>query len=136
MSTETSSTSKTDAGSAKTDSGSSASGSPSSESKPGDSKPSGGKSGGGRPVSYFSSVSTDEYRSGWDQIFGRSKAPARKPRGNGPTEIALDEGDLTAEERDALLAAFRRKAKARRINLDRRARNGRLVLSARCRLEG
>ena len=33
-----------------------------------------------RPISYFSSVRTDAYRAGWDDIFGPKKKKPRKAR--------------------------------------------------------
>ena len=131
------SSSKSDGGATSSDSGASAGG--------------GSSSGGGkapaRPISYFSSVSTDEYRDGWNAIFGKpapangrtagaraKRKPAAKPA-DGGVEVSLSARDLTSDEREVLMAAFRRKAKARRIDLDRRARNGKLRLDLTCRID-
>ena len=135
-----SSSSKSDSGSKSSESGSGSS-----------SASSGGGKAPARPISYFSSVSTDEYRDGWNAIFGK---PGRKPaRANGKAasvtakrkqaakpandgvEVSLSARDLTKDEREVLMAAFRRKAKARRIDLDRRARNGKLRLDLTCRID-
>lgn len=133
-----SSSSKSDSGSTSSDSGSG-------------SASSGGGKAPARPISYFSSVSTDEYRDGWNAIFGKpggkparangkaasvaaKRKPAAKPANDG-IEVSLSARDLTRDEREVLMAAFRRKAKARRIDLDRRARNGKLRLDLTCRVD-
>ncbi len=141
-SSSSSSSSKSDSGSKSSDSGSGSSSSSSS---------SGGGKAPARPISYFSSVSTDEYRDGWNAVFGKpDRRPARangkaasatakrksapKPA-NGGVEVSLSARDLTKDEREVLMAAFRRKAKARRIDLDRRAKNGKLRLDLTCRID-
>lgn len=139
----------------KSDSGASASnsdsGSSSSETGSSTAKPSGGGKAPARPISYFSSVSTDEYRDGWNAVFGNSgakpsrangeaknaavKRKATPNRSNGGLEVTLSVRDLRKEEREVLMAAFRRKAKTRRIDLDRRAKNGKLSLDLTCRID-
>ena len=56
-----------------------------------------------RPISYFSSVSTDEYRSGWEEIFGGQKTKKRKnirsPKSKVPITLAIDFDDLDAATR-------------------------------------
>ena len=85
-----------------------------------------------RPASFFSSVRTDEYRSGWDSVFGKVKAPSRRRKG--PLTLELSFADLTDEERAALLGAAKRKARGRRVNLDRAAKNGELGWTIVCRI--
>ena len=85
-----------------------------------------------RPASFFSSVRTDEYRSGWDSAFGKVKAPSS--RRQGPLTLELSLTDLTEEERTALLGAAKRKARGRRLDLDRAARNGELGWTIVCRI--
>ena len=85
-----------------------------------------------RPASFFSSVRTDEYRSGWDSVFGKAKTPSRRRKGPHIVELSL--ADLTDEERAALLGAAKRKARGRRVNLDRAAKNGELGWTIVCRI--
>ena len=85
-----------------------------------------------RPASFFSSVRTDEYRSGWDSVFGKAKTPSRRRKGPHIVELSL--ADLTEEERAALLGAAKRKARGRRVNLDRAAKNGELDWTIVCRI--
>jgi len=100
-------------------------------------KSSGG--GGSRPISYFSSVSTDEYRSGWDAIFGgkNEEAPApkkaRKPKLPATLEISLDE--LDADARASLEAAVRKRAKKKRLDYDALDAEGRVAWSIACTLQ-
>ena len=84
-----------------------------------------------RPASYFSSVRSDEYRDGWDSVFGKTKAPRRR---KAPVTLELSGEDLTDTEFAALLAAAKRKARGRRVNLGRAAKNGELSLSSVCRI--
>ena len=94
--------------------------------------------GGGRPISYFSSVSTNAYRTGWDAIFRNGEpAPriAAKPRRKArpaPATLELDISELEPPLRAQLEDAFRREAKARRLAFDRREKRWRLV----CELGG
>ena len=127
------SASSSDSGSTSSDSGSTSSdggatsGSTSSGSKGG--APS-------RAISYFSSVSTDDYRDGWDNVFNNKKKPRRAPpktrRAAAPATLELEISDLDAALRAQLEDAFRRQAKARRINYDKRAKSWRLL----CELDG
>ena len=98
-----------------------------SESKSADSgsEPKAKKSSGtsARPISYFSSVSTDDYRDGWDAVFSKKKTPAkRKPKPakvRKPAKIELAMTDLDDDLRQQLEAAFRAKAKKKRISYDK-----------------
>ena len=78
----------------------------------------GGKStrdsvGGSKEVhyGYFSSVRNENYRSGWDEIWGGKKKQAKKSknRETGPVELYFDFGKLPAELRNALAEHARRK---------------------------
>lgn len=97
-------------------------------------------SGSSRPISYFSSVSTDEYRQGWAEIFGKrdtkstAKARAGKGRPALPVTLELDIDDLDAEARAHLDALFRRQAKRRRLNYDKLAGNGQVAIRISCRI--
>ncbi len=112
----------------------------SSDAKPdaGSGTSSGAKSGGSsRSISYFSSVSTDDYRAGWDSIFngaddsGNNKKPrqtrAKTRRAATPATIELELSELDADLRAQLEDAFRRKAKSKRINFDKHSKIWRLA---------
>lgn len=82
-----------------------------------------------RPISYFSSVSTEDYREGWDNIFQskpkRRAGAKRAPGGNnGLVRIELSADDLDEELRAGLEAAFRAKAKGKRLGYDKLAAAG------------
>ena len=99
-----------------------------------------------RPISYFSAVASDEYRSGWDNIFGRGKktksgkptkpAATRKRASALPLTITLDAEDLDAATRAAVEAVLRRHAKKKRLNYDRLAKNGQVSWQLSCRISG
>ena len=94
-----------------------------------DSKTKSGSGGGGsRPISYFSSVSNDDYRSGWDAIFSGGKAPEKKKAANQSVKpkakqlaakrVEITEGDLTPALKQELETLFRKKLKRRRLDYD------------------
>lgn len=94
-----------------------------------------------RPISYFSSVSNDGYRSGWDSIFGSNgkkstrkavKPAAVKPRKKLPARITLDADDLDPATRQQLEAVFRRQAKKKRLNYDKLSGNGQVSWQISC----
>ncbi len=95
-----------------------------------------------RPISYFSSVSTNEYRSGWDDIFssGGKKStrgavkPAAKRNSKLPATITLDAADLDPGTREQLEAAFRQHAKKKRLNYDKLSGNGQVSWQISCRI--
>ena len=96
-----------------------------------------------RPPSYFSCVSNDEYRSGWDTIFrsgGKKSTPkpvksATANRSNKlPARITLDADDLDPETREQLEAVFRRHAKKKRLNYDKLSSNGQVSWQISCRI--
>ncbi|MBT3534198.1 MAG: hypothetical protein HN478_09990 [Rhodospirillaceae bacterium] len=108
----------------------------------------GSKSSSDRPISYFSSVSTDDYRSGWDGVFGNNgsgakKAKPRKPAKRAakpasqlPMTINLDADELAPELRDELEAVFRKQVKKKRLNYDKLSGNGQVSLQISCRISG
>ena len=91
-----------------------------------------------RPISYFSSVSTDEYRSGWEEIFGGQKPKKEKnitPRKSKlPTTLSIDFDDLDETTRQSLEVAARKSAKKQKINYDKIQAENRTVWSLSCRL--
>ena len=77
---------------------------------------SGGKSmrdsiGGSKEVhyGYFSSVRTPEYRSGWDDIWGKKSAPKSIAKTKGPVELELEFEKLPADLCDGLMEHARKK---------------------------
>ena len=105
----------------------------STDAKNGDSKEASGRAAKqpARPVSFFSSVRTDEYRSGWDSVFGRST------KGAGPRqfEVSLSYDELSTRERKLLLEAFRRKALSSDIDPDTLANSASIDWRLSCRFE-
>jgi hypothetical protein len=98
-----------------------------------------------RPISYFSSVSSDDYRSGWDNIFssGRNKSTrTRKPVKSAaakrtrklPASISLGADDLDPATREQLEAVFRRHAKKKRLNYDKLSDNGQVNWEISCHI--
>jgi hypothetical protein len=96
-----------------------------------------------RPISYFSSVASEDYRSGWDNIFGskgkkstrkavKSAAVKPKPRNKLPARITLDADDLDPATREQLEAVFRRHAKKKRLNYDKLSGNGQVSWQISC----
>ena len=96
-----------------------------------------------RPISYFSSVSTDEYRSGWNAIFSNSKDSTkvsnkkslkRTTSLNAPRFITLYDSDLDEELTDLLLAAARKRAKKDKISIGRRLSKSKLKWRLECEI--
>ncbi|MFP6740039.1 MAG: hypothetical protein VCD33_00175 [Alphaproteobacteria bacterium] len=96
--------------------------------------------------SYFSSVSTPEYRNGWDSVFSSSKSrktAATKPRRapakakakakNGlPVTIELDPAELDDDVRAVIEDAFRRKAKKKRVKFDQFMKKAQVTWRLEC----
>ena len=96
-----------------------------------------------RPISYFSAVASEDYRSGWDNIFGsgdkkkKTAKPAKaqaKRAGALPLTITLDAEDFDAATRAALEAVLRSHAKKKRLNFDKLAKNGQVNWQLTCRI--
>ena len=73
-------------------------------------------------ISHFSSVSTPQYRSGWNSIFGDESGVKKinpdKVRGNDfPKKLNILDYDIDVKLRNALDAAFNDLAKSRDIHL-------------------
>jgi len=134
-STSSGSDSSTSSGSdSSTSSGSDSSTSSSSDSGASASKSSASqnKSASALSTSHFSSVRSDEYRAGWQDIFGgensksRKKASAAKPLPNGPVRIVLGNEDLPASLLRELEAVLRKKAKKDKVKLGRKSKSQQL----------
>lgn len=111
---------------------------------------SGDSSGGGkkssapsRPISYFSSVSSNDYRAGWDGVFGggetkpkrkAAKPAASKRNGKLPMTITLDADDLDPSTREQLEALLRQQARKKRLNYDKLSGNGQVSWQVSCRI--
>ncbi|MFP6745900.1 MAG: hypothetical protein VCB77_12025 [Alphaproteobacteria bacterium] len=110
-----------------------------SDSKPGE-KSTKGRAAADSSPSYFSSVSSPEYRSGWDSVFASGKGTkkaAAKPRraktGNGlPVTIELDHADLDDDIRAAIEDAFRRKARKKRVKFDQFMKKAQVTWRLEC----
>jgi hypothetical protein len=97
-----------------------------------------------RSISYFSSVASEDYRSGWDSIFGSEKkksahkptkpAAARKNNDALPLTITLDADDLDPTTRKRLESVFRLQTKKKRLNYDKLSGNGQVSWQIACRI--
>ncbi len=73
-------------------------------------------------ISHFSSVTTKEYRSGWEKIFGKKKKAkkSRAKKANGvdlPITLDLSDEDIKDDLRALLYKAFQRHARKEDISL-------------------
>ena len=120
-----------------------------SKTKSGDGASKGGKSaresiGGVKEVhyGYFSNVRTEEYREGWDSIWGsdntnkaKATAPAKRntrARPTKPIRLSFDIDDLPEHLRNGLAEAARSKLRKSRVNYDRRDKAGAVDWQIEC----
>ena len=100
---------------------------------------------------FFSNIKTPEYKSGWDDIWGKKKkgsggrkkaaasgksaknTPKKMPKQPVTVEIAFD--DLPEEARAALAAAAGKALKASRISYDRRDKAGAVSWRIACEVK-
>tara|TARA_B100000315_G_scaffold247612_1_gene276553 strand:- start:381 stop:797 length:417 start_codon:yes stop_codon:yes gene_type:complete len=73
-------------------------------------------------ISHFSSVTTKEYRSGWEDIFGKKKKSkkSKSRKANGvdlPLMLDLTDDDINDDLRALLYKAFQRQARKEDISL-------------------
>ena len=96
-----------------------------------------------RATSYFSSVSSDEYREGWDTIFGTAKLKIHKPAKSYaganskvklPFSVRLSNEDLNGELRDLLKDALLRQAKKDNLRIGRLLNNSRITWHLKCEI--
>ena len=95
-----------------------------------------------RPISYFSSVATDEYREGWANIFGKpgkvkkgpttQKAAAEKKIL--PKSIRLSDEDITEDLQAVLLEALKKRARKNKLGIGRQLNKATLSWSIDCRI--
>ena len=95
-----------------------------------------------RPTSYFSSVSTDEYRSGWDAVFNDTSLQKNKD-GKGrernatldlPLSIMLSNEDLSKELNELLKKAVRKRAKKDKLPIGKLLTRAQIKWNLECKL--
>ena len=91
---------------------------------------------------YFSNIKTPEYKSGWDDIWGKKKSGGKKkaakkaaPKPKPPVFVSLDFEELPPEVRDGLADAVRAQLKKRRVSYDARAKKGAVDWTIDCKVE-
>ena len=102
----------------------------------------GGSSAPSRPISYFASISTNEYRSGWDGVFGKGGKKTKGSISKGskkttkklPLTITIHGDDLDENILEQLEAVFRQRTKKERLNYDKLSSNGQITLEVSCRI--
>ena len=95
-----------------------------------------------RPTSYFSSVSTDEYRSGWDAVFNDTsskknkvgKGRERNATLNLPLSIMLSNEDLSTELNELLKKAVLKRAKKDKLPIGRLLTRAQIKWNLECKL--
>ena len=95
-----------------------------------------------RPTSYFSSVSTDEYRSGWAAVFNdtsskKNKVGKSKERNatlDLPLSIMLSNEDLSKELNELLKKAVRKRAKKDKLPIGRLLTRAQIKWNLECKL--
>ena len=97
-----------------------------------------------RPISYFSSVATDEYREGWANIFekpGATKKPSGSAQGatpskeEPPTRMIIHESDLTEELQSLLRDTLKKKARKEKLGIGRQLSKAEVSWSIECRIK-
>lgn len=91
---------------------------------------------------YFSNIKTPEYKSGWDDIWGKktnsidkkktTKGVANKTKN--PVLISLDFEDLPLAVRNGLIDAIRGKLEGKRVSYKTRARQGDVNWTINCEI--
>ena len=95
---------------------------------------------------YFSNIKTPEYKSGWDDIWGKKKSggakkkkaaakPKAAPKPKAPRVVSFDFEDLPADLQAALAAEARAQLKKSRINYDNRDKAGAVTWRIDCTVE-
>ena len=123
----------------------SSSSAPESSSSPSSSPSEGGKSakeaiGGAKTghYGYFSNIKTPEYKSGWDDIWGKKKKkPAKRKKAALREPVAVEIGidDLPEDAQAALADAAKEALKGRRISYYNRAKKGDVSWSIMCEVK-
>jgi len=93
---------------------------------------------------YFSNIKSPEYKSGWDDIWGKKKKSGGKkktagkktaPKPRAPFIVSLDFEDLPKGVRDGLADAARDQLKKKRISYDTRAKKGEVDWKLDCEVK-
>ena len=93
---------------------------------------------------YFSNIKSPEYKSGWDDIWGKKKKSDGKkktagekstPKPRAPFVVSLDFEDLPKGVRDGLADAVRDQLKKKRISYDTRAKKGEVDWKLDCEVK-
>lgn len=93
---------------------------------------------------YFSNIKSPEYKSGWDDIWGKKKKSGGKkktagkkstPKPRAPFVVSLDFEDLPKGVRDGLADAVRDQLKKKRISYDTRAKKGEVDWKLDCEVK-
>jgi len=90
-------------------------------------------------ISHFSSVSTDEYRSGWESIFGKAKSGKKKASKDKnlisfPLRLEIKDRDIDDELRAILYKAFQRQARKEGLGLAKYKKSGIVVYNIECNI--
>ncbi len=91
-------------------------------------------------ISHFSSVSTDEYRSGWESIFGKVKSGKKESSNDKnlvsfPVCLEIRDRDIKGELRAVLYKAFQRQARKEGISLAKCKKSGIVKYNLECNIE-
>jgi hypothetical protein len=93
---------------------------------------------------YFSNIKTPEYKSGWDDIWGKKKSVGKKnaaakpkaaPKSKAPRVVSFDFEDLPADLQAALAKEARAQFKKARVNYDARDKAGAVTWRIDCTVE-
>ena len=93
---------------------------------------------------YFSNIKSPEYKSGWDDIWGKKRKSGGKkktagkkgtPKPRAPFVVSLDFEDLPKGVRDGLADAVRDQLKKKRISYDTRAKKGEVDWKLDCEVK-
>ena len=90
---------------------------------------------------FFSNIKTPEYKSGWDDIWGKPEKSGKKTAGKktakkkAPVTVWLDLEDLPAELQAGLADAARAQLKKMRVNYDSRDKAGAVTWRIHCDVE-
>ena len=97
-----------------------------------------------RPISYFSSVATDEYREGWANIFGEPGAKKKSsdsaqrtqpPKKELPSRVMILESDLTEELQSLLRDTLKKKVRREKLGIGRQLSKAEMSWSIECRIK-
>ena len=90
-------------------------------------------------TSHFSSVSTPEYKAGWESIFGSPKSKRKAASKTNdvdefPDQLTIEDDEIDKELREALYKAFQKKARKQGLSLAKIKKLADLEYSLECNL--